>query len=568
MLIEFDYPENDYDIRETDSLESSQERLRLLRASNRAYYTENNQEFIDDLDIEYDDMDVSAYSPYVFVTFETWAEYADAREDLIELSEDSKVKRVFAEETPVMEDEDVNVNTSLSSTNVYMDDAKKMIGVKNANGSNVSNYTGDGIRVGFIESGSPDNLTNFSNGQVKAVRDSVGTKPHATKVASILGGTYGIAPDADLYFAGAFSQEAIEWLLSSEINVNIINMSSKAKAEEDHGIYTGYDVYTDYISRINLVLFVKSAGNSGIYVGSPGLGLNVLTVGSVDANKNISFFSSHLTLNGFSQKPTFVAPGENIIISYTDNIENTYGTSFSAPMVTGIAALLMEEFDMVLDYPDLLASALINGCEWLPGQTEMWDNYAGAGLVNYLNTRNILSELRYDTAVVSQDEIGTPIICEVSTFLGTQENLTFCLFDFARQLLTDDLLNKIENNNLQTAYYPAITKYKVILFDSNGNEIQEWTSNNNIIVGNYTNTISNGTYYLRVYMDGPKLFASSEYLSLTYSTTHEHSYNCTSTNKLGHTYSCTCGDSTTEPHFFQPYVDGGRCCVKCGYITN
>ena len=103
VLIEFDYPENDYDIRETDSLESSQEQLRLLRASNKAYYTENNQEFIDDLDIEYDDMDVSAYSPYVFVTFETWDEYADAREDLIELSEDDKVKRVFAEETPVAE---------------------------------------------------------------------------------------------------------------------------------------------------------------------------------------------------------------------------------------------------------------------------------------------------------------------------------------------------------------------------------------------------------------------------------------------------------------------------------
>lgn len=109
VLIEFDYPENDYDIRETDSLESSQEQLRLLRASNRAYYTENNQEFIDDLDIEYPDMDVSAYSPYVFVMFDTWTEYTDVREDLIELSENSKVKRVFVEETPVTEEDAVTV---------------------------------------------------------------------------------------------------------------------------------------------------------------------------------------------------------------------------------------------------------------------------------------------------------------------------------------------------------------------------------------------------------------------------------------------------------------------------
>ena len=570
VLIEFDYPENDYDIRETDSLESSQEQLRLLRASNRAYYTENNQEFIDELDIEYEDMEVSAYSPYVFITFDTWAEYTDARDDLIELSEDSKVKKVFAEETPVMEDEAVNVNTSTSSTNVYMDDAKKMIGVKNANGSNVSNYTGEGIRVGFIEGGSPDDLTNFANGQIKAVRDSVGPNDHATKVASIIGGTYGIAPDADLYFAGAFSQEAVEWLLSSEINVNIINMSSKARAEEDHGMYTGYDVYTDYISRINLVLFVKSAGNSGIYVGSPGLGLNVLTVGSVDANKNISVFSGHLTLNGFSQKPTFVAPGEIIIIPNTNNIaEECLGTSFSAPMVTGVAVLLMEEFGIALNYPDLLASALINGCEWLPGQTEMWDSYAGAGLVNYINTREILSELRYETAMVLQTEYSTTVICEVSTFLGTSEDLTFCLFDFARQQLDDDLLNRFDNDRLETAYYPAITKYKVILFDSTGEEIKNWTSDNNIIVGKYTNATASGTYYIRVYMDGQKQFASSEYLALTYSTTHEHSYTHSYSNPSLRTHrcNCSCGEYITEAHIYSTSVGGSSVCVKCGYIS-
>ena len=52
------------------------------------------------------------------------------------------------------------------------------------------------------------------------------------------------------------------------------------------------------------------------------------------------------------------------------------------------------------------------------------------------------------------------------------------------------------------------------------------------------------------------------------STTHEHSYNCTEIIKLGHTYSCACGESISEPHSFQPHVDGGRYCVKCGYITN
>jgi hypothetical protein len=255
VLIEFDYPENDYDIRETDSLESSQEQLRLLRASNRAYYTENNQDFIDDLNIEYDDMDVSAYSPYVFVTFDTWDEYADAREDLIELSEDSKVKRVFAEETPVTENEAVTVNTSSSTATLTLDDAKKMIGVKNIDGSNVTNCTGQGIRIGIIEGGRPHSYENFQNGEITQIRDTVAIPEddHTTKVASIIGGTYGIAPDVDFYVAGSFSKESIEWLISEEINVNIINMSARAEYSSG-GYYAGYDAYADYISRINNVL--------------------------------------------------------------------------------------------------------------------------------------------------------------------------------------------------------------------------------------------------------------------------------------------------------------------------
>ena len=427
MLIEFDYPENDYDVRDTDSLESSQEQLRLLRASNRAYYTENNQEFIDDLDIEYDDMEISAYSPYVFVTFETWAEYIDAREDLIELSEDDKVNRVFAEETPVADEESVNVNNSTSTEEMSMDDAKKMIGVKNENGSNVTNYTGAGIRVGIIESSYPINSENIESEHIKGIRSPIeedlisifaDSINHAEKVCSIIGGTHGIAPDVDFYFARCNPfVTAVEWLVDQQ--VNIVNVSWGTQCI---GSYTYYDVYTDYISRTNLILFIAGAGNyneaASAYraINSPGLGLNVLTVGSVDANKNISDFSNYIVEDAFSKKPTFVAPGENIIIPDCDNSEiNRSGTSFSAPMVTGIAALLMEEFSSLIIYPELFASALINGCDWLPEQQSMWELYAGSGMVNYEKTRNILLEQRYDTATVVETEPDTIVLLRSSS---------------------------------------------------------------------------------------------------------------------------------------------------------
>ena len=54
------------------------------------------------------------------------------------------------------------------------------------------------------------------------------------------------------------------------------------------------------------------------------------------------------------------------------------------------------------------------------------------------------------------------------------------------------------------------------------------------------------------------------------STTHEHMYTHSYTNptKHGHISHCSCGESISEPHFFQPHVDGGQYCVKCGYIKN
>ena len=560
VLIEFDYPENDYDVRETDSLESSQEQLRLLRASNRAYYTENNQEFIDELDIEYDDMDVSAYSPYVFVTFETWDEYADARDDLIELSEDDKVKKVFAEETPVAEAESASDGARHSSANIPLDDAKKMIGVKNENGSNVSNYTGEGIRIGIMDVGRPHDLTNFPNDEIQGIRDEISSSDHTTYVSSILGGSYGIAADAELYFSGdSPTPESIEWLLENQ--VNIINESMGVSFE---GYYSGHDAYIDFITQTNLVLFVTSSGDDGGYITIPGLGLNVITVGAIDADKTVSSYSSYMFQGGIYKKPTLVAPGTNIVVP---NVETSSGTSLSAPMITGIAALLMEEFPYTINAPELIAAALINGCEWLPGQTEMWDIYAGAGLVNYANTRNILVEQRFVTESVVQDE-NLIFSLSVDILLEEGKYLTYCLFDLIKPDVYYTFMGgcSVMQN---TPIDPNITHYKVCIYSPLGELIHEGTSDNNVIVGKIENVALGGTYRICVYMVGEKKSTAPEFLALAYSgTTHTHSYTHSYAyfKPSGHKSYCSCGEYILDPHIYQPYVDGGQCCIMCGHV--
>ena len=105
-------------------------------------------------------------------------------------------------------------------------------------------------------------------------------------------------------------------------------------------------------------------------------------------------------------------------------------------------------------------------------------------------------------------------------------------------------------------------------YNSSGTLVHTGTSVNNIIVGKTGELQSNQTYNIKVYMDGIKNSTANEYLALTYSTSHTHyyHYNCTYFKPSGHKSYCTCGDYIVEPHIYQPYVDGGSCCIGCGHI--
>jgi subtilisin family serine protease len=92
-----------------------------------------------------------------------------------------------------------------------------------------------------------------------------------------------------------------------------------------------------------------AAGNTGNYgcdtVSDPmAIYSDVLTVGSVDQAGDVSAFSSlgPVTVDGSNRiKPDLLAPGQGIISAFPNNayIEGD-GTSFSAPHVSGVVALM------------------------------------------------------------------------------------------------------------------------------------------------------------------------------------------------------------------------------------
>ena len=183
---------------------------------------------------------------------------------------------------------------------------------------------------------------------------------HGTHVAGIVASddeTYtGMAPNANLMDVRVLDDDGrgyTSWIVkgieyAADRNADVISMSIGGPVNA----IRSNDRYTEAIDAATErgTLVVVAAGNDGYFgyrtVGTPGIHSKALTVGASNASSGeIADFSSRgPTPYGYYLKPDLVAPGAGVMSAEagTDGFVAKSGTSMAAPVVSGVAALVLE----------------------------------------------------------------------------------------------------------------------------------------------------------------------------------------------------------------------------------
>lgn len=255
----------------------------------------------------------------------------------------------------------------------------KIMGVEDLAGES---FYGRGVRIAVLDSGE---MKGRTRGRGPLLSDSFG---HATEISSILTGGVGITGLCGLSEivyckvlddggTGSVNSVSDGIYRAIDEDAEIINMSLGFSRTEKCPERLEKACEDAYKAGKTVIC---AAGNDGGPVNWPAALKTTVSVGSTDEKGLKTSFSSVGEVD-------FVAPGVNLEVTGKNGaIKRVSGTSYSAAIVTGIAALLVSKSrlgDMVLNGMGPVMSALKGMAQDIdePG----WDSRTGFGMISGLN---------------------------------------------------------------------------------------------------------------------------------------------------------------------------------------
>lgn len=559
----------------------------FLDSSNMNYedsinFEEMNSYCVNLLDLEYDDIFISRYTTYVFLSYDEFS-YTDIDNIIINSSNENINEVYISEELEINYDMDYEIDDNEYSS--YIDYLEVNNNIQSLDYRNIpydnfpngTSYTGDNVRIGIFDIGIFDlahpnfegitvqNVTSDYNGNYPS------NKNHPTLVASVLGGKYGIANKADLFFADFNADDGfptIERLL--DVNVDVINMSI-AYGGTGYANTFDYSIfkYLESIIYSTDVIMVGATGNDLIYseatanVAQPANTTSVISVGSIRQDGTPSNFSNYRRFNSIDvskSKPEIVAVGENRNVNGFGSLS---GTSFSAPAVTETIALLIEKYGNLINSQTAMAVLTATTSDDVDkSQTiidgEVVTNYRKTGGYLYERTGagrlDIMKALNYPStnlrANITKENLLKTLYLEKgdSITISFTWNRTFHPYDWHINNIDRDSITlvKFQNADLYLKFNGvnvASSKYRYT----------------NIQFIRYT-IPTTGTY--SIYTTGAESAQVGSEFNYAYQISHICS-NPIPKNEIFHIYLC-CG--IDEPHTFH-YENYVFICSKCYYIS-
>lgn len=463
------------------------------------------------------------------------------KKDIIKLSQNNNIEKIF------FCDENIE-------TKEYFDNSRNVIRANTIQNNNLFGYSGEGIKIGILESQHPNtSFASIANADITLYPSSNEYKDpaqggHATTVTSILAsqGTsdtaIGLAPDAKYHCASVMGYQsgsdsiyeayakALEALIRA--NVNIINISTGVtfpfivNGQLAPGLL--YNTYTttafadayfltwliDYYSDNAHVSFSIAAGNEGKKgIPFPFLSYNAIVVGNIDDNNTYSVSddtlhsaSSHYNeiTPTYASKPDLSAPGTDLYINGSNEMyafdpqTNLYiykeiiGASFSAPHVAGAIALLGEQTPALLLSPAVIKAILTAGVYTSKHCYTPQDR-----ILTTVDGAPANSYIQYGAGIVNC--INNSLIASNETYdygyiLSNTTQSTSILHLTGQKNVRISFTYELNTMN-GTNRNLTLDNFDIHLYDSNGNLIDSSTTtfNNVEIIDTYISTTGNYT---------------------------------------------------------------------------